>query len=143
MHDTDIDDDGPAGHAMTEIALALAMGFFCILVLALISMGAGTSELTPRVVDALRVAAPGSASARPLDSDETLLIHHNGRFLDAQGRLVALAAMPRSGRVVLAVDPARPMDAALAARALVPAEEVTLAPLDAAWLATLAEGDTP
>ena len=32
-------DDGPAGHAMTEIALALAMSFFCLLVLALVTMG--------------------------------------------------------------------------------------------------------
>ncbi len=33
--------DGSQGNAMTEIALALAMGFFSILVLTMVSMGAG------------------------------------------------------------------------------------------------------
>ncbi|MGB0672123.1 MAG: hypothetical protein ACPGNT_11560, partial [Rhodospirillales bacterium] len=33
-----------AESAMTEIALALAMGFFSLMVLTLISMGAGTSD---------------------------------------------------------------------------------------------------
>ena len=33
--------DGSQGNAMTKIALALAMGFFSILVLTMVSMGAG------------------------------------------------------------------------------------------------------
>lgn len=141
MHDTDIDDGGPATHAMTETALALAMGFFCILVLALISMGVDSAgDRSALAVDVSRVATSGWAEARPLDADETLLIHHDGRFLDGQGRPVASTALPRTGRVVLAVDPTRPMQAALAARAAVPAEEVTLTTLDAAWIAALAEG---
>lgn len=141
MHDADIDDGGPSTHAMTEIALALAMGFFCVLVLALISMGAGGAGDRPAMaVDVPRVATSGSATARPLDADEILLIHRDGRFLDAQGRQVAPGVLPQTGRVVLAVDPARPIQAALAARAKVPAEQVTLTTLDAAWIAALAEG---
>ena len=36
--------DGSQGNAMTEIALALAMGFFSILVLTMVSMGAGDAS---------------------------------------------------------------------------------------------------
>ena len=144
MHDIGIDEDGGAAtHAMTEIALALAMGFFCVLVLALISMGSSESTSWATVsVDTLRVARSEAAAARPLDPDEILLIHHDGQFLDLQGRPIAVEALPRSARVVLAINPEQSMDTALTARARVPAETVTLTSLDAAWRAKLAEGGT-
>ena len=119
------------------------MGFFCVLVLALISMGSSESTSWATVsVDTLRVARSEAAAARPLDPDEILLIHHDGQFLDLQGRPIAVEALPRSGRVVLAINPEQSMDTALTARARVPAETVTLTSLDAAWRAKLAEGGT-
>ena len=39
--------DGSQGHAMTEIALALAIGFFSLLVPTMVSMGAGHGGAGP------------------------------------------------------------------------------------------------
>lgn len=135
-------DDSATTGAMTEIALALAMAFFCILVLALVSMGnPGTSPasvgpvgLGPR----LATAAGGSAT-RAVGGDETLVLFHAGRFLDRAGApLDPAAAM--AGPVVLAIDPALPLDQVLAARAALAGADVTVTPLDPVWIAHLTAG---
>lgn len=131
-------DDPAAGGALTEIALALAMAFFCILVLTLVSVGnpadGGSLSTAPR----LETGGPGAAS-RPVAGDETLVVFHGGRFFDRDGAAVDPAAIPH-GPVVLAVDPALPIDSVLAARAAIGRPAVTVTTLDADWLGRLAVG---
>ncbi|MCH8138725.1 MAG: hypothetical protein IH926_07200 [Proteobacteria bacterium] len=56
--------DGSQGNAMTEIALALAMGFFSLPVLTLVSMGAGHGGAGPAVATLLKVVPAVAGNAR-------------------------------------------------------------------------------
>ena len=55
MHDT------TQGNAMTEIALAMAMGFFSVMVLTMMSMGVGLGQ--KRAMDTIILAPPAPQSA--------------------------------------------------------------------------------
>lgn len=133
-------DDGPAGHAMTEIALALAMSFFCLLVLALVSMGTPASEAGDAERFEALATAPAGARTEPMAAGDRLVVFHGGRFLDAGRRPVDPATLAGPGRVVLAVDPTLPMVAALDARRRLAAADLVITPLDPAWLAALGRG---
>lgn len=131
-------DDTAAGGALTEIALALAMAFFCILILTLVSVGSPAAP-TDRAAPRLEVAAGAGgaeAEARPVAADEALIVFHGGRYLDREGR----STDPRGladGPIVLAVDPGLSIDRVLAARAAVGRRAVTVTTLDPAWLRRL------
>ncbi|WPZ32195.1 hypothetical protein T8K17_13185 [Thalassobaculum sp. OXR-137] len=132
-----MEDDAIAG-GLTEIALALAMAFFCILVLALMSMGAPTTTAQDGV-PAVRTAG-GSAAPPAAEAERTVVLFHAGGFRDRQGRTVDPQAL--SGRVLLAVDPALPLTEVLAAQGRV-AGDVLVAALDPAWLDQLPRGVVP
>jgi len=131
-------DDGPAGHAMTEIALALAMSFFCLLVLALVTMGTPSAPADSRI-EAL-AAAPAGGAAEPLAPTDRLVVFHRGRFLDAERRPLDLTMLNENGRLVLAVDPGLPLAEVLAARRRLDRPDLVVTPLDPAWLAALGPG---
>lgn len=125
---------------MTEIALALAMGFFCILVLALVSMGApvtanSVADADRPKAELLKIAAPSArASAEAMGEQDELLIFHKNGFLDAAGKPVDPNSLKASaGRLTLAFDPSLPLSKILEARARIVSGEVVLTPLDAAW----------
>lgn len=133
------------GNAMTEIALALAMGFFSIMVLTMVSMGAGQTE-TPEDAERTAIAAalaPADATAaqaarlRP-DTDDVLVIYHQGRFYDRRLRVIDPAATVYAGRVILALNRTLDMGEALAARARVGAPDVVVSTLDQPWMEALA-----
>ena len=79
-------------NAMTEIALALAMGFFAIMVLAIVSMGAGspTSDEAAEMPTKKRILAsalvPASTSdatgATTVSSKDRLVFFYGGHFYD-------------------------------------------------------------
>ena len=134
--------DGSQGNAMTEIALALAMGFFSIMVLTMVSMGAGqgASEEGGAAILKMVPAQAGEARAVAANSDDTIIIYHQGRFLDTELRSIDPRGLAASGRVVLALDPALPMAEALHAQAQVSARDLVVSVLDARWQAALADG---
>lgn len=122
-------DESSSEGAMAEIALALAMAFFAIMVLAMISMGLpATSGLA---------VADAQGAAQAADMPRRTLIHWRGRWLDASLKPVdpATAAEP----ALLAVDPALPLSQALEARRAVRSPDVLVATLDAAWIVQLEE----
>lgn len=131
-------DDRAVSDAMTEIGLALAMAFFCLLVLVLISVGPpdGAPAAGPEA-PRLQTAARWEGQGRPVGADERLVLFHGGRFLDRKGGAVDPAAV--AGAVVLAVDPGLPLERVLAARAQF-AGGVVVTPLDADWLNHLSRG---
>jgi hypothetical protein len=146
-----MDTHGPESNAMAEVALALAMGFFSIMVLAMVSMGAGGSTETAQAVrlpDGVAMAAPAETSepnSAPTGKSTTvapgdLLIYHGGRFLDATLSPVDVVTWtPKGGRPILAVSPDLPMTEALAARTRLSQINPTVTVLDEAWLARLKE----
>lgn len=133
-------DDSHTQNAMTEIALALAMGFFSIMVLTMVSMGAGKSPDTRAVA---AVLAPARESARQaaviqVEHDDIFVIYHRGRFFDGELRPLDPSSIHTTGRVVLALEPSLPMSEAVAARARIDVRNLIVSTLDERWQDTLA-----
>lgn len=132
-------------NAMTEIALALAMGFFSLMVLTLISMGAGQSGRTAPDVLALAPSADQnrSTAAAAEPGNDLIFIFDGKQFLDTELRPVDPQTVIQSmtgpaRRVVLALDPSLPLKEAMAARARVNAPNLVVSGLDARWIKALA-----
>jgi hypothetical protein len=138
------------GNAMTEIALALAMAFFSIMVLAMVSMSASTSKdmsktiMTSHITAKLAPAKPETPLPAQLkaQSTDTLLIYSGGQFYDRDLQAVDLKKTSFSGRVILAIDPALAMGDALSARAQVKTDDLTITILDQRWTRSLKQHRT-
>ena len=132
-------------NAMTEIALALAMGFFSLMVLTLISMGVGQGDAkSPAVLSlAPSEASPGARAAPPADTQKDLIIIFDGkRFLDTDLKPVDPETVIQSmtgpaRRVVLALDPSAPLRDAMAARERVSSLNLVVSTLDDRWIKAL------
>jgi len=112
------------GNAMTEIALALAMAFFAIMILTMVSMGGGTAGVaTPETAkpsiktpsNGLRLLPPASqATARANAGDarvvqpRQLIILSGGRFLNEKLQPLAPAAMRSMAKPVWRFRPTCP-----------------------------------
>ena len=142
-------DQGHYENPMAEIALALAMGFFAIMVLTMVSMGAGgpgqaaeASEDARIVAAALRPASDGSPQAASIDvpARDELVIYHEGRFLDGSLEPVDpadLAARRDGSPIVLAIHPQLSLSEAMDARAGIDRDDVVVATLDDRWIEAL------
>lgn len=134
-----------AESAMTEIALALAMGFFAIMVLTMVSMGAGQPDQTPEKEGSVAAAkllpnadsGAASPAATEVAADDRIVIFHDGRFLDTALAPVDPASLPPTGRVILAVSPDLPLADAIALRGRIDREDLVVSTLDARWMETL------
>ena len=131
--------DGTQGNAMTEIALAMAMGFFSIMVLTILSMGVGSLE-TKNVAAAALAEAKSDATRGTIEAgtDDFLVIFARGRFYDSKLKPIDPARVPADRRVILAVEPLLPMTEALAARARVAVRNLVVATMDARWQKAIA-----
>jgi len=132
--------------AMTEIALALAMGFFSLMVLTLISMGVGTAPATnsPAIVLAPVAGPTGGSGATEISPDDLTIIFDGQHFFDTNMTEIdpqtAIKSRPNpAARVVLALDPALPLQRAIAARGALAAENLVITGLDARWLKALSD----
>lgn len=136
-----ISTSGAQDGAMTEVALALAMGFFSIMVLTLVSMGGGRGEApTYQAIRLVQTAPDGPATASPA-RDDVIVIFDGGRFLDTDLKPLDPATLAADGahRIVLAVDPAARLADVTAARARIGGANVVVANLDAGWRAAIAK----
>ena len=133
--------DGSQGNAMTEIALALAMGFFSLLVLAMVSMGAGHGKETAATTAILAPAVAKSTDqgTTEVESRDVILIYFDGGFLDTELRAVEPESFDGAERVVLAFAPDVPLAEAMKARSRVKFEQLVVSTLDEAWLRALAD----
>lgn len=135
-------------NAMAEVALALAMGFFSIMVLTMVSMGAGAPgkpsddgvALDPglRLVEAAGHAADDAGSAEAVRRDD-LVLFHGGRFRDGALAPLDPASLRGRERIVLAVGPGLTLSDAMAAKAAIPASEVIVTTFGQDWLERLEE----
>ena len=144
-------EQGHYENPMAEIALALAMGFFAIMVLAVVSMTAGHAQAAREKEEAVRFVAavlqpPAEASAaaatRKAPELDALVIFYEGRFLDTELRPLDPAALsaPASGApspIVLAIPPTLSLAEAMDARAGIDRDDVVVATLDRRWLQAL------
>jgi len=129
-------------NAMVEIALALAMAFFSIMVLTMVSMGAGFEAATPEpavAFEAIAIAPATSPSSENLASDAVVIVHYQGRFYDAELAPINPAVIAGQDRVVLAITPSLPMTEAIVVREQIAAADVIVTTLSEDWLRTLKE----
>ena len=143
-----------AQSAMTEVALALAMAFFAIMVLAMISMGSSLQvdkeqEASVDLVDiqlslqALQSnqknnqASLSKETTKTVGPDDLLIVFYQGQWLDRNLAPFNLASLSGDKPVILALDPDLPLNEAIAARSQLARSNITIAPLDEQWLTTL------
>ena len=141
--------NGSQNNAMAEISLALAMGFFSIMVLTMVSMGAGFGEAkAPLKVNAagFSVRAPASttrknsqASLTKIVSTDSIIIYYRDRFLNADLREIRPEEISGDGQKVLVLDPNLPMTEAIAIRNRLPVKNLIVTTLDERWLKALKE----
>ncbi|MCW9035528.1 MAG: hypothetical protein OQJ97_15015 [Rhodospirillales bacterium] len=140
---------GAQDNAMTEIALALAMAFFSILVLALVSMG-GSQAAAPKTALTIEQGAVLSKSQPKEKAQESskaslkaepnqLLIFYGGRYFNAALKETNPASYAGRKNIILAVDPSISMTDALEAEKLVPGDRKIVTTLDKKWIAALKE----
>ncbi len=130
---------GAEDGAMTEVALALAMGFFSIMVLTLVSMGGGTGEARSyEAIHVVQTAPDRPASVLPT-SDDVIVIFDGERFFDTDLNPIDPASVTATGerRIVLAVDPSVRLADVMAARSRIAAVNLVIANLDRSWRAAI------
>jgi len=134
-----------SGNAMTEVALALAMAFFSLMVLTMVSMGTPNRDPQEKAVSAatpkMRVALSAKSTSRPEKAadEPTLVVYWKGTFYDQDLRPLNLATQQFKGRVILALPPDLPMGLALEARSKVVSENLVVSTLNKTWLTRLSK----
>jgi hypothetical protein len=137
--------DASYGNAMTEIALALAMAFFSIMVLAMVSMGAPATDAqaaNPAAPPVKLTLAPrkndSGKNAEPKKKRE-IVVFWQGRFLDKDLKPVNTQTKRFDGPIILALSPDLSMAEALDARGKLKAKKIVVSTLDKRWLETLSQ----
>jgi|TARA_B100000945_G_C20345152_1_gene579377 hypothetical protein len=136
--------DSSYGNAMTEIALALAMAFFSIMVLTMVSMSATPEKISKdqnQPTINLANSAPNNTQKPTAPTKRKLVIFWNGQFMDQQLSPLELGSLKSSKKIVLAMPPNLPMADALAARAQLEGVDILVSVLDERWLGRMAKFD--
>lgn len=142
--------NGP-NNALAEVALALAMGFFSIMVLTMVSMGAGGAgsavlDQTNALKKGLDISVPlaPNSDRKPFDqgaaetvSPSSILIHYQGRFYDAHLNELDPENWQLEEQGVLAIEPNLTMGEALKLRERLKGLDITVTTLDERWLMSL------
>lgn len=136
-------------HAMTEVALALAMAFFSIMVVAMVGMSVGSSAATSEsekiAIDAAQKAAElvqsvGTADAENAEAanqETTYILHYQGTFYDTQGNVLDPSQAPVTGPAVLAVEANFAIEAALGLLSQFSSADLRITTLSKDWIAFL------
>ena len=137
---------GNSGNAMTEIALALAMAFFAIMTLTMVSMGAGNpvkaltaGSETTRLVPSKPFAHKDGATPNSKIAAERIVIFARDRFYDGQLKPITPASVAHMDRPILAVPPDLTLSQVLAAKRRLPIPDITVTTLDPRWQSALKE----
>lgn len=134
---------GAQDGAMTEVALALATGFFSIAILTLISMGGGEARQTSfEAVPVVRTVTDGPATSNAGEGD-VIVLFDGARFLDTKMQPVAPGRLevPEGARLVLAVTPDLAFSQVSDARRAFAARDLVVTTMDERWTAALSNAD--
>ena len=140
---------GSQDNAMTEIALALAMGFFSLMVLTLVSMGSeSTTEAPEASIDGIKIldADAASRNTEMTASNDVFVMYWGDNFYDHNGDAIDPRSLTQKpgGRTILVVDPSSPLSEIVKAKAILPANDVIVVRMSAQWVEALsAKGYQP
>jgi hypothetical protein len=146
------------GNAMTEIALALAMAFFAIMILTMVSMGgkgsefvAGRPAMAPRPImerlpaglrllpSLTRPAADRRDGDERMVKPHQVIIFDGGGFLDDRLQPLDSARMAAMAQPVLAVPAELSLSQVMALKSRLDLPDLTITTLDRRWLAAIKE----
>ena len=127
--------------AMTEVALGLAMAFFALMVLAMVSMSVSTDVAAKNTV-AVAVedeqSESKSSGVTEIQRKDMFVIFHNGRYFSDQLAPLNPQQLPPAERYILALSPSLSFDQVMAARNGVFAPNLIITQLNEHWLQRLA-----
>ena len=139
-------------NALVEIALALAMAFFSIMVLAMVSMGvSGKVHNQDKTVEKyfqssikLRASSSNDKSSHSISASDqidrkSLIIYFQNKFFDAELIEIPKHKLIKSKIKVVAVDPSIPTAEALKVRKMFGSNPVVVTLLNKVWLKRLQE----
>lgn len=132
-------------HAMTEIALGLAMAFFAIMVLAMVSMAmpdTSSGAMTPDSKTAIALTSSDGEGLRPEHSPDLapmLIIYFRDVFMDQQLQPLELSNLPLDRPWLLVISPELSVTEAITIKQRLPHNEVVITTLDARWMQRLEE----
>jgi hypothetical protein len=133
-------------NAMTEIALAMAMGFFSVMVLTAISMGVPAPKSPVKksasvsiAILAQNSASAGSGQASKLTKKDVLVVYDGKQYRDRELNAFDPATLRNAERVVLAVTPELSISEAMRAQKGLSAKNVVITTLDPKWNQVLRE----
>lgn len=136
-----------ADNALTEVALALAMAFFALLVLALVSVGQPKSgpefeqstDKSYTEFDTLALALRANEESSHADDAPTFIAFLNGKFYN-QDALPVAPHQVNGKQILLAVDPDVSMSASLSAKGQFQNQQVLVTTLTTQWIDRLIDG---
>ena len=136
--------DGLHGNPMAEIALALAMSFFSIMILAMVSMGAEFRQektLLTGMENSIAImpsrTEPVSPSVNAESGASYLVVHYQGAFFNKELKPIDVGSMDSRPSVTLAIEPSMSVVDALKVRAQIPVADLIVTTLDKRWIQRL------
>jgi hypothetical protein len=135
-------EDQSGNHALTEVALALAMAFFAMMVLAMVSMSV-RSVVEPETLTVSEQPQQAEQHSEPIaaDVEPQLIIYYLGRFSTADGKPMDLQTIDPHQALVLAIAPDISVQEALAVKAKISSPDLTITTLTPQWLNHLEKRD--
>ena len=124
-------EDQTQHQVMTEIALALAMVFFSLMVLALVSVGINSTQ--PQLMS-LTDSKPAEENIQ--QAPGFWVIYHAGTFYDRELKTIEPGQL-QQGPIWLAVPPDMDLQQLIRAKAQIFSSDVSIAILDQPWLIRL------
>ena len=122
----------PDSNALGEVALALAMAFFSVMVLALLSMGVPASQKQPSTAPQISVAPAHGRSPEPLRKDVQFFAYFAGSLLTKDLEVVAFESIP--AKSVVAVPKSLSIEEVLALQTQISSSDPVITILNAEWL---------
>jgi len=129
-------------NAMTEIALAMAMGFFSIMILTMICMGIPTHKKlsenqTSIALTTLLNSKEKSGNSGVMNKEDVLVVFDGEHYRDRQLNIVEPSKIAGTNRIILALTPELPLSRALQAQSPFREKRVVVTTLNPAWQAAL------
>ena len=139
-------------NALVEIALALAMAFFSIMVLAMVSMGVSDNvhnknKIVEKYIQSSFKLRASSSNDKPSHNVPTsdpiarknLIIYFQNKFFNADLKVISEHQFAKDNIKVVAVDPSIPTAEALKIRKMFGSNPVVVTLLNKVWLERLKE----
>ncbi|MBA55696.1 MAG: hypothetical protein CMK89_14670 [Pseudomonadales bacterium] len=124
-----------SNHAMTEIALALSMAFFCLMVLSLVAAGVPEARPTPSLI---QLNQNRLQQVETQGANGTWVIYFEERYFDVSLQPLDPGSLNQDS-VYLAVDPKLGLQQLLSAQSRISSPDVSITLLDEAWISRLEE----